>query len=89
MGYGSYLIWAVPEQKVFIDPRVELYPLSQWEDYIDIEKGHHYTDLLAKYGADRVLLDKKIQPGLAGELAKDTGWVLEYSDRQTELWRKK
>jgi len=89
MGYGSYLIWAVPEQKVFIDPRVELYPLSQWEDYIEIEKGHHYADLLAKYGADRVLLDKKIQSGLAGELAKDTGWVLEYSDRQTELWRKK
>jgi len=89
MGYGSYLIWAVPEQKVFIDPRVELYPISQWEDYIEIEKGHHYADLLAKYGADRVLLDKKIQPGLAGELAKDTGWELEYSDRQAELWRKK
>ncbi len=32
MGYGSYLIWAVPEQKVFMDPRIELYPLQQWLD---------------------------------------------------------
>ena len=89
MGYGSYLIWAIPDQKVFIDPRVELYPLAQWEDYIQIEKGHHYGDLLAKYGADRVLLDKKLESGLSGELANDSRWVLEYSDRQSEIWRKK
>ncbi|MDF1515884.1 MAG: hypothetical protein P1S60_18900, partial [Anaerolineae bacterium] len=27
MGYGSYFIWALPDTGVFIDPRVELYPL--------------------------------------------------------------
>src|SRR5262249_26912145 len=39
MQYGSYLIWAAPEQKVFIDTRIELYPLEQWLDYLDLEQG--------------------------------------------------
>ncbi len=89
MGYGSYLIWAAPNQKVFIDPRVELYPLSQWEDYIQIQNGVHYNELLAKYGADRILLDKKIQPDLARELSRDSTWIIEYSDNQAEIWFKK
>ena len=42
MGYGSYLIWALyPDHKVFIDARVELYPLDVWEDYIAINQGQN------------------------------------------------
>lgn len=88
MGYGSYLIWAVPEQGVFIDPRVELYPLAQWEDYIRITQGRNVTGLLARYGADRVLLDRELQPGLAEALRADGGWMLEYADERAEVWRK-
>jgi hypothetical protein len=87
MGYGSYLIWALPGRGVFIDPRVELYPLEQWEDYIDISHARGYNQLLEKYGADRILLDKGLQPELADALALDPSWNKEYEDRSAQIWK--
>jgi hypothetical protein len=89
MGYGSYLIWAVPDEGVFIDPRVELYPYEQWMDYINIDNGFNYDRLLAKYGVDRILLDKKLQPKLATMLTKDKSWSLEYDDPYSQIWVKR
>jgi hypothetical protein len=88
MGYGSYLIWAVPTQGVFVDPRVELYPYDQWMDYIHINNSTNYDQLLAKYGVDRILLDKKLQPNLAASLSNDHRWVLEYDDQYAQVWSK-
>jgi hypothetical protein len=86
MGYGSYLIWALPEQKVFIDPRVELYPFEQWQDYIRISRGARYNELLAKYGADRILLNSEIQKELEIQLHNDPLWMLEYEDDRAQIW---
>jgi hypothetical protein len=88
MGYGSYLIWAIPEQKVFADPRVELFPYEQWRDYIRINNGTNYNEILTKYGVDRILLDKKLQPELAASLVKDPIWTLEYDDQYAQIWAK-
>lgn len=88
MGYGSYLIWAIPEQGVFVDTRVELYPYEQWLDYIHINRGTKYNEILAKYGVDRILLDKKLQPDLASVLTKDQLWNLEYEDEYAQIWLK-
>jgi hypothetical protein len=86
MGYGSYLIWSVPDQKVFIDPRVELYPYDQWMDYIHINNGANYNELLDKYGVDRILLDKNLQPELATVLQSDPMWNMEYEDPYAQIW---
>jgi len=86
LGYGSYLIWAVPEQGVFIDPRIELYSYDQWQDYIDISNGVQYNQILDKYGADRILLDQKLQPDLAVSLISDSQWQLEYQDDISQIW---
>jgi hypothetical protein len=88
MGYGSYLIWAMPGRSVFIDPRVELYPFEQWQDYIYISHGIRYNQLLEKYGADRILLDKELQSELTGELAFDPSWKKEYEYQRAQVWRK-
>jgi len=89
MGYGSYLIWTVPAQRVFIDPRVELYPYEQWLDYIRIGQGTRSLSLLAEYGADRVVLDRKMQPELSLVLTADAGWVKEYEDDYAEIWTRR
>jgi hypothetical protein len=89
MGYGSYLIWAVPEQGVFVDPRVELYPYEQWLDYIRIANGVHYNQLLEGYGADRMILDVEYQAELLAVLPDDPLWELEYEDTTTQIWRKR
>jgi hypothetical protein len=88
MGYGSYLIWALPEQQVFIDPRVELFPLEQWQDYIRISRGSRYNELLEQYGADRLLLNIELQNELSRQLPGDSLWSLEYEDDRAQIWIK-
>jgi len=88
MGYGSYMIWALPEQGVFIDPRVELYPYEQWEDYIHISNGAQYNELLERYGADRILLDSDLQSELVHALEGDLSWKLEFKDIRAQVWSK-
>jgi hypothetical protein len=88
MGYGSYLIWAVPNQGVFIDPRVELYPFDQWQDYLRITRGAGYNAILNTHGANRIMLHKNLQPELVLALENDPGWVKEYEDRRTQIWKK-
>src|SRR5215510_8705731 len=47
MGYGSYLDWALyPQMQVFADPRVELYDLTLWQDYLAISEARDYNGLL-------------------------------------------
>jgi hypothetical protein len=89
MAYGSYLIWAVPEQQVFVDPRVELFPLAQWQEYLAVAEARDYNALLVeRYDVERVLLDRAVQPKLAAALAADPRWRLEYSDERSELYRR-
>lgn len=89
MGYGSYLIWALPEQGVFIDPRVELYPYEQWQDYVRITRGARYNEILASYGADRILLDRELQSELVLALENDPEWQKVYEDDRSQIWFKK
>ncbi|HQE93105.1 MAG TPA: hypothetical protein PLH19_09770 [Anaerolineae bacterium] len=86
MGYGSYLIWAAPEQPVFIDPRVELYPYEQWLDYKHIGQGVRSLELLEKYGVNRVLLDNELQEELRNVLEHAENWHCEYADEHAQMW---
>jgi hypothetical protein len=88
MPQGSYLIWALPEQGVFVDGRVELYPYEQWQDYVSILRGVRYDELLAKYGVDRILLNRRGRGELMGLLEDDPLWEKEYEDAHSQLWRK-
>ncbi len=89
MGYGSYLTWALyPATQVFIDPRVELYPLTLWEDYVKLTQGRDVARLLDQYAIRCVLLDRVYQPGLAAAIATLPGWQQSYSDARSEVWRK-
>lgn len=89
MAYGSYLIWVVPAQQVFVDPRVELFPLAQWQEYLAVaEAREHNAILVEQYDIERVLLDRAVQPKLAAALAADPAWRLEYSDDRAALYRR-
>jgi hypothetical protein len=86
MGYGSYMNWAIPEQGVFVDPRVELYPYEQWQDYLNISRSIMYEELLEKYQITRIIVNKKNQPNLSIVLSKDQNWELEYEDDYSQIW---
>lgn len=88
MAYGSYLIWALPEPQVFVDTRVELYPLALWEDYLALGEAHNHAALIERYGIDRALLSRSRQAPLVAALASDPDWVVEYEDRFSVVYRR-
>jgi hypothetical protein len=83
LGSGSYLIWAAPDQPVFIDPRIELYPLEQWGDYIDLNNGENVDALLAKYQIDGLLLNNEQQEALLEHVRADPLWNVRFKDVQS------
>jgi hypothetical protein len=90
MGYGSYMDWALyPAAQSFIDPRVELYPLALWNDYIAISAGQSAEAALDRYGVACVLLDTGRQGGLAKALAAAPGWRRSFALGGSEIWRRR
>jgi hypothetical protein len=86
MGVGSYLIWAVPDQQVFMDARIELYPYEQWRDYVRLTNGRDLDALAARYHFDGWLVDVKEQPELIAALDKHPGWQRLFTTPQAALF---
>lgn len=74
MSFGSYLIWEAPDQRVFVDPRIELFPYEQWRDYIDLGQGKRIDELTRRYGFDGWLVSPRHQQGLFEALSADPRW---------------
>ncbi len=82
MGFGSYLTWsAVPRYRVFVDPRIELYPAEIWEDYLKLNTAPpDWQKLLEKYGIQTLMLYRKDQVLLIDAVEKSGSWVQQYQD---------
>ena len=85
-GWGGYLIWQLPEHKVFIDGRGDLYEYSGvFKDYIDIASLNRNTfQLLRKYGVQSCLVQSK--GALATLLSASPGWTQVYSDQLSTIF---
>jgi hypothetical protein len=85
-GFGGYLIWALPEKKVFIDGRGDLYELGgAFGDYLEIAHLRPATFfLLNAYGIQSCLLERS-EP-LATVLAAMPEWQTAYSDEGSVLY---
>lgn len=90
MSYGSYLIWAAPEQPVWADPRIELYPLEQWRDYQLLNSGLEVERLLAAYAIDGLLLSNTEQePLVEWARARPQEWELRFADEETSYFARR
>lgn len=85
-GFGGYLIWALPDKKVFIDGRGDLYELGgAFGDYLEIAHLRPTAFLLLKaYGIQSCLLERN-EP-LATVLAAMPEWQTAYSDEGSVLY---
>lgn len=77
---GSYLMWAAPEQKVFLDARVQLYPLHQIQDHMRLSAGVAADSLLAAYAIDGLLLDDERQAGLLHWTRGSANWEVRFKE---------
>lgn len=88
MSYGSYLIWAAqPKYRVFVDPRIELYPARIWQVYDSISRaGPRWQEQLDGYGVNTLLLSRQEQPFLIAAATGSATWRKVYQDRITVIF---
>jgi len=60
-GMGGFLIWALPDRKVFIDGRMDVYKKEISDPYLTIlNLKEGWEDLLKKYSIEHIVARKKI-----------------------------
>jgi hypothetical protein len=84
--YGGYLIWAMPEKRVFIDGRADVYePAGVLTEYTNWDSLHiDPGGFLNKYNINFCLLPR--QSGLTHVLPLLAGWKMVYSDEQAAVF---
>ena len=81
--WGGYLIWRLPEYKVFVDGRTDLFGdeiLGEWLSFL--EGGEKLETFLKRWDVDYVLLqpDRRVVSGLL-----ESGWEKVYEDEQAVI----
>ena len=72
--YGSFLIWALPN-KIFIDTRNIIYPEESFKTFLTVQAAQPgWEQILDKYGARFVLINKKQEARLAKALSSSKSW---------------
>ncbi len=83
--WGGYLLWALPEEPVFVDGRTDLYDDEFLQEYFKvmfIRPG--WQDTLDKYGVRFALTER--ESFLATMLATQPDWRLVYNDDQAVIY---
>jgi len=89
-GYGSYLIWACPEVQVFIDTRIELYPVAQWKDLLAASGARYdWQGILDRYDVDTLLLERQWQGPLIEAASASPIWARLYEDEQAVIFQRR
>ena len=88
MAFGSYLTWAAPaDYRVFVDPRIEFYPLEIWGDYLAIVNAlPGWEQLLEAYRVNTLMLDPNEQGKLIERLNLSGEWRSIYQDDSAVLF---
>lgn len=74
---GGYLLWFIPERKVFLDSRQDPYPLELLLATLDAQRTGDYEDLFRQYGIRSAVMEPKWP--LGRKLIED-GWHERYRD---------
>jgi hypothetical protein len=85
--WGGYLVWALPEEPVFVDGRTDVYGefLPQYVQVMFVRPG--WQDVLNRHGVRLVLVERESL--LSTMLATQPDWQLVYSDNQAAIWERR
>ena len=88
LGWGGYLLYAWPEQQVFIDGQTDFYGEGLSREYAAVRGAEAgWRERLDAWRIELVLLP--MEAPLAGALASDDGWVLVANRRNAELYARR
>ncbi|MEO8477672.1 MAG: hypothetical protein ABI572_11575 [Actinomycetota bacterium] len=84
--WGSWFEFAIPQDRVFVDSRIELYPAPVWREYGQVRLAEgSWSSILAAYDVGAIVIDAEndtLRPRLMGEPA----WTLVYQDGDGSLF---
>lgn len=89
--WGGYLVWKLPEKKVFIDGRMAVWKTKDqdiFRDYLEVTQITDRTpDILSQYDVDLALVytDRPLRRYF---VSRSTQWQLVYSDSLASLFRR-
>ncbi len=79
--WGSWFELSLPDNPVFVDSRIELFPGHVWNDYLSVSNGKEgWDDILDRWGVRAVAANRDQQALLIRLLERDPRWRLVYSD---------
>ena len=86
-GFASYLIYACPALPTFVDTRIELFPLEQWQDYLAVAAGRFDgEEILERYGVDYLLFSVKDQKDAIRAAEASAHWRETYRDEEAVVF---
>jgi hypothetical protein len=87
MTFSSYLIFALPERPVWIDTRFEVYPASQWQEYIGTGNAlPTWPSLLDRDRVNLLFLARDGQPNLIAAVDASPLWCKQYQDEMSIIF---
>jgi hypothetical protein len=88
--YGGFLLWWLPDTKIFIDGRMPAWHRGDRDmlrDYLALNGAEPALSVLTKYSVDWALV--KRQTPLEEVLARDAEWDRVYDDEKSVIYRLK
>jgi hypothetical protein len=79
--WGSWFELAIPDAKVAIDSRIEVFPPKVWDDYDNVTAaGRGWSETLDEWGATIVVGAREGEQPLIDALSHDAAWRQAYAD---------
>ena len=85
--WGSWFIYALREDRVFVDSRIEIVPESVWQDYFQVAFARaRWKEALVTWGPDAVVADNDEWAEIIELLGEDRTWRLYYEDDEGTIF---
>jgi hypothetical protein len=73
--YASWTEFSTPNLTVAVDPRIEVFPESVWDDYFLVSSGREgWQGVLDRWGVEVLILHPGDASGLLSVIGSDPGW---------------
>ncbi len=86
MAYSNYVVWRMPQQQIFVDSRIELYPKAVWDDNFAIARADATSlELLDRWDVTHIMIRQSIGAELRDFLVQTPEWCERYHDQESVI----
>ncbi len=85
--FASWFELELPSMPVFVDSRIELFPTSIWNEYVDIGGAREgWQATLDRWNVDAVVINPEQDGALVSHIEDDPAWRLAFEDESGYLF---